>query len=186
MTQCAEHEVAGFEFDLLSCEDESSHDRSQPSQGQTPTMSSTGTWSRTSDARCRDEEAGPGGQSGTTLKLQRGRLNPEHRHFGDGHSRTRQWTIRPNPTHVDGPTPRPKTASTMRSTNKEESICTRARRCRCAELLRRPDPTYRRHHRRCTLDVDVDGCVGLEERHEDAPETCWKWWGRCDRCGIVA
>jgi hypothetical protein len=37
----------------------------------------------------------------------------------------------------------------------------------------------------CALDDDIDGCEGLEERHEYAPETCWKWWGRCDRCGIV-
>jgi hypothetical protein len=36
----------------------------------------------------------------------------------------------------------------------------------------------------CTLD-DVDGCAGLEERHEDAPEVCWRWLGRCDGCGIV-
>ena len=38
----------------------------------------------------------------------------------------------------------------------------------------------------CTLDEDEDSCVGLDERHEDAPEICWQWWGRCDRCGIVA
>jgi hypothetical protein len=25
----------------------------------------------------------------------------------------------------------------------------------------------------CTLDDDLDGCTGLEERHEDAPEICW-------------
>jgi hypothetical protein len=34
----------------------------------------------------------------------------------------------------------------------------------------------------CTLDDDVDGCVGRDERHEDAPVVCWKWWGRYDRC----
>jgi hypothetical protein len=33
----------------------------------------------------------------------------------------------------------------------------------------------------CTLDDEVDGCIGLEERHEDAPEICWERWGHCDR-----
>jgi hypothetical protein len=36
----------------------------------------------------------------------------------------------------------------------------------------------------CTND-DTGDCAGLEEHHEDAPETCWQWRGRCDRCGIV-
>ena len=37
------------------------------------------------DAQRHDQrdETGPGGQPGTTLELQRGRLNPEHRHFGE-------------------------------------------------------------------------------------------------------
>jgi hypothetical protein len=26
----------------------------------------------------------------------------------------------------------------------------------------------------CTLDDGIDGCEGLEERHGDASETCWK------------
>jgi hypothetical protein len=38
----------------------------------------------------------------------------------------------------------------------------------------------------CTIDDDIDGCEGLEERHEDTPTRCFEWWGRCDRCGIVA
>jgi len=38
----------------------------------------------------------------------------------------------------------------------------------------------------CTIEDDVDGCQGLEVLHEDAPEVRWKWYGRCDRCGIIA
>jgi hypothetical protein len=36
----------------------------------------------------------------------------------------------------------------------------------------------------CTND-ETEDCAGLEERHQGPPETCWKYWGRCDRCGIV-
>jgi hypothetical protein len=31
---------------------------------------------------------------------------------------------------------------------------------------------------------DTDDCSGLDERHAGDPVLCWKWWGRCDRCGI--
>jgi hypothetical protein len=32
-------------------------------------------------------------------------------------------------------------------------------------------------------DDDIDS-EGLEERHEDAPQTYWKWWGRCDGAAL--
>jgi hypothetical protein len=37
----------------------------------------------------------------------------------------------------------------------------------------------------CTEDEVADGCAGLDERHRDAPEECWRYWGRCDRCGVI-
>ena len=55
------------------------------------------------------DEAGPGGQPGTTLQLQRGRLNPEHRHFGDSHSRTRPTRYAHNPPLSTGPPHAPAT-----------------------------------------------------------------------------
>jgi hypothetical protein len=35
----------------------------------------------------------------------------------------------------------------------------------------------------CTNDDDGD-CAGIDERHEGDPVVCWRWFGRCDRCGI--
>ena len=65
---------------------------------------------------------GPGGQPGSESLLQRGRLNPEHRHFGDSHSRTRQHATtrtRPRRRAHHG---RAETTATKPLTNKEESF----------------------------------------------------------------
>jgi hypothetical protein len=37
----------------------------------------------------------------------------------------------------------------------------------------------------CTND-DTGDCAGLELPHEGDPVVCWRWFGRCDRCGIQA
>jgi hypothetical protein len=35
----------------------------------------------------------------------------------------------------------------------------------------------------CSNDETGD-CAGLQLRHEGDPIVCWKWSGRCDKCGI--
>ena len=48
-------------------------------------------------ATAEPEGAGPGGHCGASLKIQRGRLSPAHRHFGSATSRTRKRSQGPGP-----------------------------------------------------------------------------------------
>ena len=77
-----------------------------------------------------DENAGPGGHRGASQDIQRGRLEPAHRHFGSATSRTRLNDATPRSHHAEDPPRRGRLTT-------EGSRCDACRRAADPEGLRR-------------------------------------------------